>query len=165
MGMENLFERFVQATEPDDRKLYLTSVGYSVFHLALMWYAYVTHGHAPPYAFVIVHMVFVGVLYALPKEILRWQNGSKPPTTKAGHLLVLLWFFSFLLMGLGQHGYADWGYGLPDGMTEMTCFLLATLGLTHTSKKKHALQHPPCPQAEAPAAEPPPVPKTENPPT
>lgn len=159
MGMENLFERFVKATEPDDRKLYLSSVGYSIFHLSLMWYAYLAHGQAPPYAFVIVHMVFIGMLYALPKEIVRWQNGSKPPTTKAGHLLVLLWFASFLLMGLGQVGstwnlIADRGYRLPDGMTEMICFLIATLGVTHTSKKKHALKHPPCPPAaEAPPSE------------
>jgi len=151
MGMENLFERFVKATEPDDPKLYLCSVFYSLFHLAVMWFAYLKQGQAP-YAFVIVHMVVVGILYALPKEIVRWHNGTKPPTPKAGHLLVMAWFASFLLMGLGQVsstlGIVDgWAYRLPDGMTEMICFLLATLGVTHTSKRKHALKHPPCPQA------------------
>lgn len=151
MGIEKLFERFVQATEPDDRKLYATSVLYSVFHLGLMWHAYLRLNHSPPYAFVIVHMVFVGLLYALPKEIQRWHNGSKPPSTKAGHLLVFSWFVSFLLMGLGQHLIDAKDYHLPDGMTEMMCFLLATLGVTHTSKKKHALQHPPCPPAPPPA--------------
>jgi hypothetical protein len=154
MGIEQLFERFVKWTEPDDRKLYATSVLYSLFHLALMWHAYLRLDHSPPYAFVIIHMVFVGVLYALPKEIQRWHNGSKPPATKAGHLLVLAWFVSFMLMGLGQHFVDAKDYRLPEGFTEMMCFLLATLGLTHTSKKKYELQHPPCPKESTPPAPP-----------
>jgi len=160
MGIEKLFDRFVEATEPDDRKLYVTSVLYSLFHLGLMWVSYIRLDHSPPYAFAIVHMVFVGVLYALPKEIQRWHNGTKPPASKAGHLLVLAWFLSFLLMGLGQYCIDTKTYHLPEGMTEMMCFLLATLGLTHTSKKKHALKHPPCPPPPAP----PEVPETEKPP-
>lgn len=152
MGIEKLFERFVKATEPDDRKLYVTSVLYSLFHLGLMWHAYVRLNHAPPYAFVIVHLAIVGVLYTLPKEIRRWHNGSKPPSTKAGHLLVLLWFVSFLLMGLGQYCIDEKDYRLPEGMTEMACFLLVTLGLTHTSATKHALKHGPCLPAETPPA-------------
>ena len=163
MGIEKLFERFVKATEPDDRKLYATSVLYSLFHLGLMWHAYLRLHHAPPYALVIVHMVFVGLLYALPKEIQRWHNGTKPPSTKAGHLLVLSWFASFLLMNLGQHFIDAKDYRLPEGFTEMTCFLLATLGVTHTSKKKHELKHPPCPSQDAAPAAPPP--ETEKPPT
>ena len=147
MGIEKLFERFVKATEPDDRKLYITSVLYSLFHLALMWHAYLRLHHSPPYALVIVHMVFVGLLYALPKEIQRWHNGTKPPSTKAGHLLVLSWFGSFLLMALGQHFVDAKDYMLPEGFTEMMCFLLATLGLTHASARKHALKHAPCPEA------------------
>jgi hypothetical protein len=161
MGIEKLFERFIKATEPDDRKLYATSVLYSIFHLGLMWHAYLRLHHSPPYAFVIVHMVFVGVLYALPKEIQRWHNGTKPPSTKAGHLLVLSWFVSFMLMGLGQHVVDAKDYRMPEGFTEMMCFLLATLGLTHTSKKKHELKHPPCPK-EAPQPDLPP-PETEKP--
>lgn len=164
MGLEKLFERFIKATEPNDRSLYTTSVLYSVFHLALMWHAYLRLDHAPPYAFVIVHMVFVGVLYALPKEIQRWHNGTKPPSPKAGHLLVLSWFISFLLMGLGQHFVDAKDYRLPEGFTEMMCFLLATLGLTHTSKKKHQLKHPPCPTVEA-STPPDSTPATEKPPT
>ncbi|HTK60437.1 MAG TPA: hypothetical protein VL283_04540 [Candidatus Baltobacteraceae bacterium] len=162
MGFEQLFDRFVKWSEPDDRKLYVTSVLYSLFHLGLMWYAYLRLDHAPPYAFMIVHMVFVGVLYALPKEIVRWHNGSRPGSAKAGHLLVLLWFFSFLLMGLGQFCIDEKDYHLQEGMTEMTCFLLITLGVTHTSKKKHALKHPPCPQQEEDPA--PVAPETEKPP-
>ena len=162
MGIEKLFERFVKWTEPDDRKLYATSVLYSLFHLGLMWHAYLRLDHSPPYAFVIIHMVFVGVLYALPKEIQRWHNGSKPPSTKAGHLLVFAWFASFLLMGLGEHFVDAKDYKIPDGATEMLGFLLATLGLTHASKKKHELQHPPCPQDAAP--KPPAPPENEEPP-
>lgn len=162
MGIETLFERFVKATEPNSRSLYATSVLWSIFHLALMWHAYIRLDHAPPYAFVIVHMVFVGVLYALPKEIERWHNGSKPPSTKAGHLLVLAWFVSFTLMGLGQHFVDAKDYKLPEGMTEMMCFLLTALGLTHTSKKKHELKHPPCPSQDA--APIPAPPETEKPP-
>lgn len=159
MGIEKLFERFVKWTEPDDRKLYLTSVFYSLAHLGLMWHAYLRLHHHPPYAFVIMHMVFVGVLYALPKEIERWHNGSKPPSTKAGHLLVAAWTASFVLMGLGQHFIDSKEYKLPEGMTEMSCFLVVTLGITHTSKKKHRLKHPPCPPCD-----PAPPPEDQKPP-
>ncbi len=143
MATEDLFRRFVRYSEPGDRSLYLTSVGYSLFHLYLMWSAFAHHGHAPPYAFVTAHMVFVGVLYTLPKEIQRWQRVPKPPTTKpkAGHLLVFLWFWSFVAMGLGEHAWGESGYRIPDGMTEMTCFLVAGLGLTNMSKRRHLDKH------------------------
>ena len=73
MSMEKLFSQFVKATEPNDRKVYLTSVFYSLFHLAVMWYVYVRRAHTAPYAMVIVHMVFVGVLFVLilSKDIMR----------------------------------------------------------------------------------------------
>jgi hypothetical protein len=161
MGIDKLFERFVKWTEPDDRKLYVTSVIYSLFHLCLMWHAYLRLDHAPPYAFMVVHMVFVGVLYALPKEIVRWHDGKSQPTAKAGHLLVMLWFISFILMGLGQYFIDEKAYHLQEGMTEMTCFLLVTLGVTHTSKKKYALKHPPCPPCGPTPQDPPPA-KTET---
>ncbi len=145
MSFEKLFDSFVRATEPDDRKLYLSSVAYSLFHLSIMWFAYARQTHTAPYALVIVHMVFVGVLYTLPKEIQRWHNGTRSPTTKAGHLLVLAWFISFIAMSLFQLCSVG-DYRLPEGMTEMICFLLIALGLTHTSKRKHELKHPPCPE-------------------
>ncbi|MEK7546537.1 MAG: hypothetical protein AAB554_05755 [Patescibacteria group bacterium] len=164
MGLEKLFARFVVRTDPDDRKLYLSSVLWSVFHLSLMWHAYLRLHHSPPYAFVIVHMVFVGVLYALPKEIHRWHDGSKPPSPKAGHLLVLAWLVSITLMGLGEQFIDAKEYKIPDGMTEMTGFLLATLGVTHTSKQKHALKHPPCPPREETSDSAAAPPKTPKPP-
>lgn len=134
MGKEYLLERFIKASEPTDRKIYLTSVAYSLFHLTLMWYSSLTNGLAPSSALVSVHIVFVGLLYALPKEIMRWQNGIKPAKNQCGHLLVLVWFASFLIMALSK--------SLPDGMTEMTCFLLGTLGATITSKTAHDLKNP-----------------------
>lgn len=155
MAIDRLFERFVRASEPDDRKLYATSVAYSLFHLALTWHAYLTHEHAPPYAFVIVHMVFVGALYALPKEIRRWHGPVEATSPKAGHLLVLAWFLSFLLMGLGQYAAGPVGRRIPEGMTELLCFLLATLVLTGISKDRHRRKpptDPPTPETAKPPA-------------
>lgn len=152
MSMEKLFSQFVKATEPNDRKVYLTSVFYSLFHLAVMWYVYVRRAHTAPYAMVIVHMVFVGVLYALPKEIQRWQNGGLSNSPKAGHVLVLLWLLSFIVMCMIQLVGAG-AYQLPEGMTEMTSFLIVALGLTHASKRKHELTHGPCPPPTPPSNE------------
>ncbi|MFA5854483.1 MAG: hypothetical protein WC866_05390 [Patescibacteria group bacterium] len=142
--MDKLFSQFARATEPNDRKLYLSSVLYSLFHLVVMWYVYVRGVHTAPYALVIVHMVFVGVLYALPKEIQRWHNGTTSSAPKAGHLLVLIWLLSFIAMCMIQL-CSDGAYRLPEGMTEMTAFLIVALGLTHASKRKHELKHGPCP--------------------
>jgi hypothetical protein len=133
VGKALLLEKFIKASEPNDRKIYLTSVGYSLFHLGLMWYASLTHGHAPSDALVSVHIVFVGMLYALPKEIIRWQNGLQPSKNQAGHLLVMVWFASFLIMGVADR--------IPEGMTAMTCFLVGTLGATIASKATHEIKN------------------------
>lgn len=147
MAATKIFEKLIPATEPTDARVFYGSVAYSLFHLALMWHAYLTGFYDPPYSLIVVHSIFVGLLYALPKEYDRWSNHKKSPApNRPGHLLVIAWILSHTLMNL--LAYLTKGkYGLPEGMTDMTGILFGTFCLTYFSKRMH-LNKVKCPPTE-----------------
>lgn len=153
MASFKLFESLVPATEPNDGKIFWSSVAYSLFHLGLMWHAYLTGFHTPPYSLIVIHTIFVGLLYALPKEYERWKNHKTAPApNRPGHLLVLSWLFSHVIMAACAYG-SKGHYGLPEGMTDMTSILLGTFSVTYLSKRVHLnkTKCPPAPEAAPPA--------------
>lgn len=156
MAGSKLFGGLVPATEPDDGKIFASSVAYSLFHLGVMWHAYLTGHHAPPYSLIVVHTIFVGLLYALPKEYDRWKNHKTAPApNRPGHLLVIVWLASHAFMA--GYAYATKGrYGLPEGMTDMTAILLGTFSATYLSKRMHLNKRRCPPETPAPETEKPP---------
>jgi hypothetical protein len=157
MSGPRFFDGLIPATEPNDAKIFWTSVAYSLFHVGVMWHAYLTGHHAPPYSLIVIHTIFVGVLYALPKEYERWKNHKDAPApNRPGHLLVIAWLASHAVMAIGA--YATKGrYGLPEGMTDMTAILLGTFGATYLSKRMHLNKRRCPPEAAGPQ-------ETEKPP-
>ncbi|GEM_PF-3215027 len=157
MAGSKLFTSLIPATEPNDGKIFASSVAYSLFHLGVMWHAYLTGHHTPPYSLIVIHTIFVGLLYALPKEFDRWKNHKTAPApNRPGHILVLAWLASHAVMAVCAYG-TQGRYGQPEGMTDMTAILLGTFSVTYLSKRMH-LHKTRCP----PAAEAPP-PETEKP--
>ena len=159
MAAPKLLESLIPATEPNDAKIFWSSVAYSLFHLGIMWHAYLTGHHTPPYSLIVIHTIFVGLLYALPKEYDRWKNHKdKPAPNRPGHLLVLVWLASHALMSFLAY-WTRGRYGLPEGMTDMAGILLGTFGATYFSKRMHANKLRCPPEAAAPAR----APETEKP--
>ncbi len=162
MGIEKFLEDLIRSTEPTEKKIYVTSWCLSLLHLGLMWHSHLGSRPAPPYSFVAIHLAFVGVLYAIPKEHDRWQNNgsARKPLNRAGHLLVILWLSSAVAMTLVQHFAWLANSGLPDGMAETTIGLLLIFGATDLSKRRYTAKNAPCPHAEESRETPAPETKT-----
>ena len=141
MPILKFFSSIAPATEPNERRVFLVSVYYSVVHLGAMIHAFLSTFPAPPYAMIVVHTVLVGLLYAVPKEYERWAEGAQIKPPRPGHVLVALWFWAFVSMSVIQY-LTKGAFKLPDGMTEMTTLLLGTLGATKISKLMHAKRNP-----------------------
>jgi hypothetical protein len=147
MPVLKMFAKIAPATEPNERRVFAISVYYSLVHLGLMTHAFFTGHLAPPNAMIVIHTIFVGLLYAVPKEYDRWKNGGAARPPRPGHVLVVLWFLVFVGMSVIQYLSRE-AYKLPDGMTEMTTVLLGTLSATSFSKLMYGKRYP-CPEMEA----------------
>ena len=141
MPVRSLMESIAPATEPNEKRIFWISVYYSLIHLGLMVHAFLTGHHPPSNALIFIHSIFVGLLYAVPKEYERWMNGGSKRPPKPGHVMVVLWFSLFLSMCVAEY-FSDGAVKLPDGMTEMTSILVGTIGATSLSKLMYATTHP-----------------------
>lgn len=146
----------------NEGRLFLGSLVYSLFHLSLFAYAHWQNvypdGDRPdpallhvPYGMMMLHILILS-LYAGPKELSRWKDGSGVrKSNRPGELLVAMWGAACATMYAVQFFSRDYRR-VPDGMLEMTCVLIGILTGTEVSKIFRDWLRP-CPQ-EAAAAPP-----------
>jgi cell division protein FtsW (lipid II flippase) len=129
---------------PDNAKLFVTCVAFSLLHLGLMLDAYFSERDRVAYALIVLHGMLLA-LYVGPKEANRWFNGGRP-STRPGEFLVFLWIAALAFMGTHSHFLP--AYRIPEGMLDTVLTLGVILFGTEMSKLIHGWRKPPCPEAK-----------------